>query len=62
MGLKLLALELEPLILYTGTTSAVLQSSGTTPISRDKLNINVRMGAISWCSSFENFRGNFIWA
>ena len=37
--------------MYTGTTSAVLQSSGTTPVSRDKLNINVRMGAISWCIS-----------
>ena len=23
----------------------------TTPVSKDKLNINVRMGAISWCSS-----------
>ena len=34
-----------------GTTSAVLQSIGTTPVSRDKLNINVIIGAISWCSS-----------
>ena len=34
MGLKLLALDLEP-FLYTGTTSAVLQSIGTTPVSRD---------------------------
>ena len=37
--------------MYTGTTSAVLQSSGTTPVSRDKLYINVRMKAISLCSS-----------
>ena len=50
MGLQLLALDLEP-FLYTGTTSAALQSIGTTPVSRDKLNINVRMGAISWCGS-----------
>ena len=50
MGLYLHALDLEP-FLYTGTTSALLQSSGTTPVSKDKLNINVRMGAISWCSS-----------
>ena len=43
-----LALDLD-LFLYTGTTSAVLQSSGTNPVSRDNLNFNVRMGAISWC-------------
>ena len=41
-GLKSHALDLEP-FLYTGTTSALLQSSGTTPVSKDKLNITVRL-------------------
>ena len=56
MGLKVNALDLEP-FLYIGTTSALLQSSGTTPVSRDTLDITVRMGDISWCRSLRILGG-----